>query len=101
MLQSSGHVFRTPLVRLPSERLGVPPEVTLFGKMESMQSTGSFKVRGLVNMLENSPKELLEGKLVPITMSGGNFARAFSQIIYRCVLYNCGNTAFHMIASIH
>ena len=87
VLQSSGHVFRTPLVRLPSERLGVPPEVTLFGKMESMQSTGSFKVRGLVNMLENSPKELLEGKLVPITMSGGNFARAFSQILSQMGLH--------------
>ena len=81
VLRRSGHVFRTPLVRLPSERLGVPSEVILYGKMENMQNTGSFKVRGLVNMLENAPKELLEGKLKPITMSGGNFARAFSQIL--------------------
>lgn len=79
--QNSGHVFRTPLIRLPSERLGVPPEVTLYGKLESMQNTGSFKVRGLVNMLQNAPKELHDGKLTPITMSGGNFARAFSQIL--------------------
>ena len=87
VLQSSAHVFRTPLVSLPSERLGVPPEVILYGKMENMQNTGSFKVRGLVNMLESSPKELLDGKLVPITMSGGNFARAFSQILSQMGLH--------------
>ena len=87
VLQSSPHVFRTPLVCLPSDRLGVPTEVTLFGKMENMQNTGSFKVRGLVNMVENSLKELLDGTLVPITMSGGNFARAFSQILSQMGLH--------------
>lgn len=81
VLEKSGEVFRTPLVRLPSELLGVPPGVTLYGKMENMQNTGSFKVRGLVNLLQNAPKELHDGKLKAITMSGGNFARAFSQIL--------------------
>jgi threonine dehydratase len=81
ILTKSEQVFRTPLVRLPSKRLGIPENVELYAKMENMQNTGSFKVRGFVNMLEKAPKELHSGEIVPITMSAGNFARAFAQVL--------------------
>ena len=81
VIYASGHVFRTPLVQLPGERLGVSPNTKLYGKMENMQNTGSFKVRGLVNMIARAPQELRDGHVMPITMSGGNFACAFAQIL--------------------
>ena len=81
VLNQSEHVFRTPTISLPNKRLGIPEDVELFAKMENMQNTGSFKVRGFVNMLAKAPKELHNGELVPITMSAGNFAGAFSQVL--------------------
>lgn len=81
--QRSNDVFRTPLIPLPNERLGVPATVSLYGKMENMQNCRSFKVRGVVHSFANGPKELQDGKLVPVTFSCGNYALAFSHILSR------------------
>jgi threonine dehydratase len=52
-----------------SERLGYP----LFFKCENLQRTGSFKIRGALNFLDNQPPELLQNGL--ITASAGNHAQ--------------------------
>ena len=65
-------IVRTPLLQSPetSERVG--HEVRF--KCESLQRSGSFKVRGALNfVLQLSPKELARGV---ITYSSGNHAQA-------------------------
>ena len=52
-----------------SERLGYP----LFFKCENLQRTGSFKIRGALNFLDNQPAERLQNGL--ITASAGNHAQ--------------------------
>ena len=52
-----------------SERLGYP----LFFKCENLQRTGSFKIRGALNFLDNQPPALLRNGL--ITASAGNHAQ--------------------------
>ena len=68
----SGHVHLTPL--LPATRIGAPRGVSLSLKCESLQKTGSFKVRGALNalmMLEHDQRS--RGV---ITVSAGNHAQA-------------------------
>ena len=81
--QSSGYVYRTPLIQLANKSLGIPSTVKLYGKMENMQNFHSFKVRGVVNSVANAPKELHSGKLVPFTFSCGNYAIAFAHVLSR------------------
>jgi threonine dehydratase len=48
------HVRETPLWRLPSRALGLPPEAPMFEvllKLEQLQRSGSFKARGMFNRL--------------------------------------------------
>ena len=79
--QSSGYVYRTPLIELANKSLGISSTVKLYGKMENMQNFRSFKVRGVVNSVANAPKELHNGKLVPFTFSCGNYAIAFAHVL--------------------
>jgi threonine dehydratase len=68
----AGRVHRTPVVRSAylSERLGA--EVYL--KLENLQKTGSFKLRGALNKMSSlSPAELSHGV---VTVSAGNHAQA-------------------------
>jgi threonine dehydratase len=66
----AGRVRRTPLLALEDGALGVPGHVAL--KLDLLQPTGSFKVRGATNLLAAGP--------VPpagvIAASGGNFGLA-------------------------
>lgn len=66
----AGRVRRTPLLSLEDGALGVPGRLTL--KLDLLQPTGSFKVRGATN--------LLAGSDVPpagvVAASGGNFGAA-------------------------
>ena len=66
-----GRSRRTELIHSHyfSERLGYP----LFFKCENLQRTGSFKIRGALNFLENQPVERLHNGL--ITASAGNHAQ--------------------------
>ncbi|WP_052668876.1 serine/threonine dehydratase [Nitriliruptor alkaliphilus] len=65
-----GHVRRTPLLTLEGGALGVPGRLAL--KLDLLQPTGSFKVRGATS--------LLAGARVPpagvVAASGGNFGLA-------------------------
>jgi len=68
----AGHVVRTPTVASPglSQLLGVP----VTAKLELLQRTGSFKVRGAVaRLLTLSPRERACGV---VAVSGGNHAIA-------------------------
>jgi threonine dehydratase len=68
----AGHVIRTPTVPSPglSATLGVP----VTAKLELLQHTGSFKVRGAVaKLLSLSPQERARGV---VAVSGGNHAIA-------------------------
>jgi threonine dehydratase len=68
----AGRLHRTPT--LPATRLGAPAGVSLSLKCESLQKTGSFKVRGALNailQLDEAAK-----KRGVITVSAGNHAQA-------------------------
>ncbi len=64
------HVRHTPLLRLEAEALGLPCPITL--KLEHLQVTGSFKVRGAFNNLLS--RDVPETGVV--AFSGGNHGAA-------------------------
>ncbi len=68
----AGSVVRTPLVRLNVE--DSPAEVFL--KLENLQPTGSFKVRGVTNALALAGRDALERGVY--TVSAGNMAQALA-----------------------
>ena len=69
-------VYRTPLV--PSLRLAEPLGTNVFLKLESLQVTGSFKIRGSTNKLSIlSENERQRGV---ITVSSGNHGRAVAYV---------------------
>ena len=67
-------IHRTPL--LSASRLGARSGVTLFHKCESLQKTGSFKVRGALNNV--SQLDEAARKRGVITVSAGNHAQALA-----------------------
>jgi threonine dehydratase len=71
----AGHIFRTPLVssRSLGERIGAQA----FLKLENLQRTGSFKVRGATYAMSRlSPAARAAGV---VTMSAGNAAQAIAR----------------------
>ena len=79
VIKSNPHVNRTPLVKMPT---CLVPGVSLYAKLENMQIVGSFKIRGVVNMVENAPQEVLSGNQKLISISAGNFGRALAYICH-------------------
>ena len=69
-----GLVHRTPLLHSAalSERLGAP----VYLKLECLQKTGSFKVRGVINTLQQLSDE--ERSRGVISLSAGNHAQALA-----------------------
>ena len=68
----TGKVHQTPL--MPATRIGAPHGISLSLKCESLQKTGSFKVRGALNallMLDDDAR-----RRGVITVSAGNHAQA-------------------------
>ena len=70
----AGHIFRTPLVS--SHSLGERIGAEAFLKLENLQRTGSFKVRGAVNAMARLSAEARRAGVV--TMSAGNAAQAIA-----------------------
>ena len=70
----AGHILRTPLVtsRSLGERIGAEAYL----KLENLQRTGSFKVRGAVNAMSRLSPEAKRAGVV--TMSAGNAAQAIA-----------------------
>ena len=81
VIKKSKYVTRTPLIRVDPQRFGISEEMELYFKLEGMQNAGSFKIRGVINQLENAPEEAIDGRRQLITMSAGNFGRSFA---YMC-----------------
>lgn len=67
-----GHVIRTPLVRLNS--LDEIIHCKVFAKLENLQTTGSFKLRGALNRVLSMNAQDLENGIV--CASSGNHGRA-------------------------
>jgi threonine dehydratase len=70
----AGRVHRTPL--LSASRLGARAGVTLAVKCESLQKTGSFKVRGALNTVVQLDETARRRGV--ITVSAGNHAQALA-----------------------
>jgi threonine dehydratase len=70
----AGHVLRTPLVS--SHSLGERIGAEAYLKLENLQRTGSFKVRGAVNAMSRLSPEARRAGVV--TMSAGNAAQAIA-----------------------
>ncbi|MDU1583810.1 MAG: pyridoxal-phosphate dependent enzyme, partial [Peptoniphilus harei] len=66
------YVYDTPLIRLDyiSELLGT----SVYAKLENMQRTNSFKIRGVINKIRKLSDEELKRGLV--TASSGNHGKA-------------------------
>jgi threonine dehydratase len=62
---------RTPLVPLRAD--GVPPDTSIYLKLETLQPIGSFKIRGATNAVRLAPPEARARGLV--TASAGNMAQ--------------------------
>ncbi|MGH0139031.1 UNVERIFIED_CONTAM: hypothetical protein FKN15_068162 [Acipenser sinensis] len=66
-------VVNTPLIPLSQTALPLDVTYNLYIKMENMQRTGSFKIRGVANQFARRPKG---GHFV--TMSAGNYGKSFA-----------------------
>jgi len=66
----AGHVIRTPLLRLP---LDTPSGHPVYAKPESLQRTGSFKLRGATNFMARLTSEQRSAGVV--AHSSGNHAQ--------------------------
>ena len=77
----AGFVRQTPLLRLEPGALGVNAE--LFLKLENLQVSGSFKIRGAINTVLSYPNEARGGL---IAASGGNHGLAVAFIARRMKL---------------
>lgn len=75
----AGMVQRTPVVLAEGATRGLGAEVHL--KLESLQPTGSFKVRGAANRLLLMPEE--ERRRGVVTVSTGNHGRAVAYVAGR------------------
>ncbi|PFX13203.1 uncharacterized protein LOC111346337 [Stylophora pistillata] len=71
-------VVRTPLLQNVEQMFGFGDRFKLHLKMESMQNTGSFKIRGVVNQFANIPFEVTKNKKSLLSMSAGNYGKAFA-----------------------
>merc|ERR1711936_213479 len=84
--RSSLGVRRTPCILVRGDQAcEILPDMEHVGgwsrvyfKLENLQSTGSFKIRGVANQFERVKAELgKEGRLV--TMSAGNYGRSYAE----------------------
>jgi threonine dehydratase len=79
--QSRGLIHRTPLLR--SETLSTISNANVWLKLESLQKTGSFKVRGAYFAISNAVRRL--GVRHVVTASAGNHAQG---VAYSSSLFN-------------
>nr|XP_026691435.1 serine racemase-like [Ciona intestinalis] len=85
IVRASRDCVRTPLLR-NVEKLGFldcPDEVEVHLKLENMQVTGSFKSRGVVVQLAKAPSLVTSGKRSLVTISAGNYGKAFAHACYQ------------------
>ncbi|XP_076860882.1 L-threonine ammonia-lyase-like [Brachyhypopomus gauderio] len=66
-------VINTPMIPWCQTTLPLPQPCNVYLKLENMQKTGSFKLRGVANQFSRRPKA---GHFV--TMSAGNYGKSFA-----------------------
>lgn len=72
-------VNETPLLqKMTSFFPSVDQSIDLSLKLENMQTTGSFKLRGVANQMAHLPEDVKSGNKLAITMSAGNYGKAFA-----------------------
>jgi len=78
IIKQSPMVNRTPLLQNVERIFGFEKKFKLHLKLENMQYTGSFKVRGVANQFAHVPSEVINNKKSLVTMSAGNYGKAFA-----------------------
>ncbi|CAH1265195.1 SRR [Branchiostoma lanceolatum] len=81
VLQTSGLCHHTPLLHHVQTLCGLDTDIDLYLKLENMQNTGSFKIRGVVNQMAHIPDSAARGQTHLISMSAGNFGKAFAYMV--------------------
>ncbi|XP_064633943.1 uncharacterized protein LOC135491749 [Lineus longissimus] len=76
--KESSICLRTPIINHCQKLFEIDEGVDLYLKMENFQKTGSFKVRGLANQLHKIPEQVGGDERKLITMSAGNYGKAFA-----------------------
>ncbi|KAK7102030.1 L-threonine ammonia-lyase-like [Littorina saxatilis] len=85
-LYKSGMVVRTPVIKDVQAMFPEAGDIRLHLKLENMQTTGSFKIRGVVNQLEEVSKATDLSERMLVTMSAGNYGKAFAYYLQKCGL---------------
>uniref|UniRef100_UPI00398F63AF L-threonine dehydratase catabolic TdcB isoform X2 n=1 Tax=Pristiophorus japonicus TaxID=55135 RepID=UPI00398F63AF len=70
--RSTLQIIKTPLIHLPHGAIPIEINCNLYMKLENMQTTGSFKIRGVANQFSRRESGPF------ITMSAGNYGKAFA-----------------------
>ncbi|XP_067915216.1 L-threonine dehydratase catabolic TdcB isoform X2 [Heterodontus francisci] len=70
--RSTLQVIKTPLIHLHHGAVPMKTNCNLYMKLENMQTTGSFKIRGVANQFSRRESGPF------ITMSAGNYGKAFA-----------------------
>ncbi|GCC24509.1 serine racemase isoform X1 [Chiloscyllium punctatum] len=70
--QSTLQVIKTPMIHLANGAVPMKINCDLYLKLENMQTTGSFKIRGVANQFSRRESGHF------ITMSAGNYGKAFA-----------------------
>ncbi|XP_071960851.1 L-threonine ammonia-lyase-like [Antedon mediterranea] len=78
VVQNSPLCIRTPMFHRCQQIFNMKENVQLHLKLENLQMTGSFKVRGLANQMAHLPEAVVKGDWPVITMSCGNYGKALS-----------------------
>ncbi len=76
----SGKIRRTPLIEATHAKTTLHPSAQIFLKLDTLQVTGAFKVRGAVNKISKLTPEQLQHGI--ITASGGNHGVAVAYAAY-------------------
>nr|XP_014347771.1 PREDICTED: L-threonine dehydratase catabolic TdcB-like isoform X1 [Latimeria chalumnae] len=66
-------IIHTPMLNVEQTTITLGASCNLLLKLENMQTTGSFKIRGIANQFANK-----EGEGHFITMSAGNYGKSFA-----------------------
>lgn len=77
-------VIKTPLLKHVTGMFPqLPQSVDLYLKLENTQTTGSFKIRGVANQMKFLPDDVKNGEKKLITMSAGNYGKAFAYALQK------------------
>ncbi|XP_076114713.1 L-threonine ammonia-lyase-like isoform X1 [Mytilus galloprovincialis] len=84
LAESDLGVIKTPLLKHVTGMFPqLPKSVDLYLKLENTQTTGSFKIRGVANQMKFLPDDVKNGERKLITMSAGNYGKAFAYALQK------------------